>query len=226
MAGFLALTTATSKPKKETPDAQTDAAALAPPQPTATPKSTSPADLEPLALLVSLNCSSKPGNVGCRLLEEFQSADTWVDLPINETVWFGESHGIGGIADGKKELFFFQASGNATGFSGSARTLLPDNAREGQDALKLLAATKVGATVPNSEAAKFMRAPAPPATRHGIVKSRGKSQAFLQTPPVVFIRAKGDRLLVVEHTGNFLTHDSPKGPGSALAWVAELHRLR
>lgn len=225
MAGFLGLTTATSKPKK---DASPDAgAAIPPPAPPApAPTSTSPADIDPLAILLTLNCGSKPGNAGCRLLEEFQSADVWVDLPITETVWFGESNAIGGLADGKKELFFLQVGGSAAGFSASARALLPDNAREAQDAFKLLAATKTGGSVPNSEAAKFMKAASPAATKRSIVKTRGKSQAFLQTPAQVYIRAKGDRLLLVEHTGNFLAHDSAKGPGSALAWVAELHRLR
>lgn len=230
MAGFLALTTATSKPKKSNPGGDVDAAPVTPvpTAPTApiAPKATSPADLEPLAVLVSLNCGAKPGNLGCRLLEEFQNADTWVDLPITETVWFGESHAIGGIADGKKELFFLQVGGSSAGFSGAARTLLPDNAREAQDAFKLLAATRAGAALPNSEAAKFMRTATPPAGKRPIVKTRGKSQAFLQTPTQVYIRAKGDRLLLVEHTGNFLSHESAKGPGSALAWVAELHRLR
>jgi hypothetical protein len=228
MAGFLALTTATSKPKRSTPDADADGASAAP-APTgasAAPKTTSPADLEPLAVLVSLGCRAKPGNVGCRLLEEFDGAETWIDLPITETVWFGETNAIGGIADGKKELFFLQVGGTSAGFTGSARTLLPDNAREAQDAFKLLAATKAGGSVPSSEAARFMRTATPPAGKRAIVKTRGRSQAFAQTPTQVYIRAKGDRLLLVEHTGNFLSHEAGKGPGSALAWVAELHRLK
>jgi hypothetical protein len=219
MAGFLAFTTATSKPKKDG-GAAPDAASAAP----SASQSTSPADVDPTQIASTLGCSGRPGNVGCRLLKEFEGADTWVDLPVVETVWFGESHAIGGLADGKSELFFFQASGGPLGFSGAAQTLLPDNAREAQDAFKLLAATRAGGTVANSEALKFMRTPA--SGRRTIVKTRGKSQALAETPTQVFVRAKGDRLLVVEHTGNFLAHETGKGPGSALAWVAELFRLR
>jgi hypothetical protein len=219
MAGFLAFTTATSKPKKDTSGAP-DAAAAAP----SASASTSPADVDPLAISTTLGCSGKPGNAGCRLLREFDVAETWVDLPVVETVWFGESFAIGGLADGKSELFFLQASGGPLGFSGAARTLLPDNAREAQDAFKLLTATRSGGTVPNSEALKFMRTAV--AAKRTIVKTRGKSQAFADTPTQVYIRAKGDRLLVVEHTGNFLSHEQGKGPGSSLAWVAELFRLR
>jgi hypothetical protein len=227
MAGFLALTTATSKPKKSTPSGDADAAlATPPPPPPAAPAPASAADVDPLAVLLSLNCAAKAGNVGCRLLEQFQDADAWVDLPTTDTVWFGETHAIGGLADGKNELFFFQAGGNAAGSSGSARTLLPDNAREANDAFKLLAATKAGGSVPGSQAAAFMRAAAPPGGRHAIVKTSGKSLALSQKPIQVYVRAKGERLLLVEHTGNFLGHEPGKGPGSALAWVAELHRLR
>jgi hypothetical protein len=71
-----------------------------------------------------------------------------------------------------------------------------------------------------------MRTAPPPGGRHAIVKTSGRSQALSQKPMQVYLRAKGDRLLLVEHTGNFLGHEPGKGPGSALAWVAELHRLR
>ena len=173
---------------------------------------------------MTLGCAGRPGNAGCTLLREFDTADAWVDLPVVETVWFGESHAIGGLADGKSELFFVQVNGGPLGFTGTARTLLPDNAREAQDAFKLLAATRAGTTLPNSEALKFMKTPVD--GKRTIVKTRGKSQAFAETPTQVFIRAKGDRLLIVEHTGNFLAHQNGKGPGSALAWVSELFRLR
>jgi hypothetical protein len=221
MAGFLAFTTATSKPKKDVDSGAADAA----PAPTSTAtQNTSPADVDPIAIATTLGCESKPGNVGCKLLKEFDSADTWVGLPIAETVWFGETNAIGGIADGKKEFFYVQVSGGPLGSTGAAHTLLPDNAREAQDAVKLLTATRLGNTVPNSEAWKFMKTPS--GGRRTILKTRGKSQTFAETPPAVFIRARGDRLVIVEHTGNFIAHESGKGPGSARAWVAELHLLR
>jgi len=223
MAGFLAFTTATSRPKKDAgSDSGADAATT--PAPSATSANAPPADVDPVAISITLGCAGRPGNAGCTLLREFDAADAWVDLPVVETVWFGESHAIGGLADGKSELFFVQVNGGPLGFTGTARTLLPDNAREAQDAFKLLAATRAGTALPNSDALKFMKTPVD--GKRTIVRTRGKSQAFAETPTQVFIRAKGDRLLIVEHTGNFLAHENGKGPGSALAWVSELFRLR
>jgi hypothetical protein len=222
MGGFLALATATSKPRKDT----ADAGDAAPPSPPPSAQTAGPNDLEPLRVFATLGCDAKPANLGCSLLKEFEGGSSWVALPFPEEVWFGESTAIGGIADGKKELFFLQVSGSPAGFVGSARTLLPDNAREARDAAALLAATRLGNALPNSQAAAFMKTSAPVGGRRTLVKTSGKSQAFAQTPTQVFIRAKGERLLVVEHNGNFLSHDSPKGPGSALAWVAELFRVR
>ena len=223
MAGFLAFTTATSRPKKDAgSDSGADASTT--PAPSATSANAPPADVDPVAISVTLGCAGRPGNAGCTLLREFDAADAWVDLPVVETVWFGESHAIGGLADGKSELFFVQVNGGPLGFTGTARTLLPDNAREAQDAFKLLAATRAGTALPNSDALKFMKTPVD--GKRTIVRTRGKSQAFAETPTQVFIRAKGDRLLIVEHTGNFLAHENGKGPGSALAWVSELFRLR
>jgi hypothetical protein len=223
MAGFLAFTTATSKPRKDGGD---DGGADAATTPTATASAANapPADVEPAAIAVTLGCSGRPGNAGCTLLRDFDAADAWLDLPVVETVWFGESHAIGGLADGKSELFYVQVSGGPLGITGTARTLLPDNAREAQDAFKLLAATRAGTSLPSSDALRFMKTPAD--GKRTIVRTRGKSQALAETPTQVFIRAKGDRLLVVEHTGNFLAHENGKGPGSSLAWVSELFRLR
>lgn len=222
MAGFLAFTTATSRPKKDAGgEGGADATA---PAVSATSTNGPPADVDPVAISATLGCTGRPGNAGCALLREFDGADIWADLPVVETVWFGESHAIGGLADGKSELFFVQVNGGPLGFTGTARTLLPDNAREAQDAFKLLAATRAGTTLPNSDALKFMKTPVD--GKRTIVRTRGKSQAFAETPTQIFIRAKGDRLLIVEHTGNFLAHENGKGPGSALAWVSELFRLR
>ena len=221
MGGFLLLATATSKPKKDQADAG-DAA----PAPVASTQTTGPNDIEALRIFATLGCDAKPANVGCSLLREFEGGSTWVALPFPEEVWFGESTAIGGLADGKKELFFLQVSGSAAGFVGSSRPLLPDNAGEARDAAALLAAARLGNALPNSQAATFMKTSVPAAGRQTLVRTSGRSQTFAQPRPQVFIRAKGERLLLVEHNGNFLSHDSPKGPGSALAWVAELFRVR
>ena len=53
-----------------------------------------------------------------------------------------------------------------------------------------------------------------------------ESQALQQFPTQTFIRKKGNRLLIVERTGSPLGHDSLKGPGTALTWVAELFPLK
>jgi hypothetical protein len=223
MAGFLAFTTATSRPKKDGAiDGSADAAA--PPPSSSTAANAPPADVDPSAISVTLGCSGRPGNAGCALLRDFDTADAWENLPVVETVWFGESHAIGGLADGKSELFYVQVNGGQLGFTGTAHTLLPDNAREAQDAFKLLAATRAGTTLPNSEALTFMKTPGD--GKRTIVRTRGKSQAFAETPTQVFIRTKGDKLLILEHTGNFIAHETGKGPGSARAWVSELFRLR
>lgn len=222
MAAFLAFTTATSKPKKDAPSVADAADAV--PAPSATAANAPPADVDPAAIAVTLGCANRPGNAGCALLRDFDTADALVDLPAVETVWFGESHAIGGLADGKSELFYVQVNAGPLGLTGIAHTLLPDNAHEAQDAFKLLAAARAGTTLPSSEALKFMKTPAE--GKRTVLRTRGRSQTFAETPPQVFLRAKGDRLLVVEHTGNFIAHETGKGPGSALAWVSELFRLR
>jgi hypothetical protein len=224
MAGFLALTTATSKPKSNLDAGTVEAGAPPSSSASASAQPILPADVDSNALYATLGCDAKPGNVGCKLLKDFDAADPWAGPPVPETVWFGETNAIGGIADGKKEFLYVQISGSPLGLSGGAHVLLPDNPREAQDALKLLNATRLGSTVPGSEALKFMLTPS--GGRRTITKTRGKSQTFSETPPQVFIRARGERLLVVEHTGNFIAHESKKGPGSALAWVAELNLLR
>jgi hypothetical protein len=224
MAGFLALTTATSKPKKDT-DATPSATPPVAPVPTPSASaSAGPADVDPNAIATTLGCEGRPGNVGCKLLKDFETADAWSGSPVPETVWFGESNAIGGIADGKKEFFYLQASGGPLGFTADVHTLMPDNAREAQDAVKLLTALRLGSTVPGSKALEYMKIPA--SGRRTIVKTNGKSQVLATTPPQVFIRQRGDRLYVVEHNGNFIAHETGKGPGSALAWVAELIMLR
>jgi hypothetical protein len=228
MAGFLAFTTATSRPKKDT-NSDADGGAdgtngTSVPAPSTSAANAPPPDVDPTTIAQALGCAARAGNAGCALLREFDAAGPLFDLPSVETVWFGETHAIGGLADGKAEMFYLQISSGALGLTGAGRTLLPDNAHEAQDAFKVLAAARAGTPVASSDAAAFMKTPLD--GKRTIVKTRGKSMAFAETPPQVFIRAKGDHLLVVEHTGNFIAHQSGKGPGSALAWVAELFRLR
>ena len=87
MIGFVAFTTATSKPRKnnDRPAPLPDT----PPAPTsfATP---APVDVDALFLAATLACGGKPANTGCKLLKEFDLAPAWVDLPVEPAVWFGE----------------------------------------------------------------------------------------------------------------------------------------
>jgi hypothetical protein len=223
MAGFLVLTTATKQKRSEpAPDA---AAASGSSAITAPAADAAPNDVDPRAVASTLGCASKVANAGCSLLDDFATASTWTQFPLSDDVWFGETNGIGGIADGKKELLYLQVTRRAGGFSASAHTLIAEDPKSAQDAAKLLAATRLGNPLPTSAAGTFMRSSSGGAMLP-LLRTRGASQTLVQTPPQVFIRAKGDRVLIVEYTGNFLAHESAKGPGSALAWVGEVYRLR
>jgi hypothetical protein len=223
---FAALNAGTSKAKKDSSSSSSGSSPVTTFTPTAPPPSPiSPVDIDGLVDFTTLGCNGKPANAGCKLLKEFDTADVWVEIPTDQ-LYFGEAIGIGGVADGKKELFFMQAATGAGAFVGSARTLLTDNAKETADAQKLLVASKAGTSVPGSEAAKFMRNVPPAGGSRTIVRTRGRSHAFVQFPTQTYIRAKGDHIIVVEFTGAPLGHDSTRGPGAALGWVSELFRVR
>lgn len=223
MVGFLALTTATSKPKKTS---SFDAGTVTPTVPTtvATPTSeplgASPADVDVVQINNSLGCSRTSTKPNCRLLTEFDDATTWSDMPILDSVWFGESIGIGGDADGKKDFFFMQIGAGSTPatFLAAEASLDPGNEKEKQEATRLLWTTKAGGAAPNSEVAKFMR-------RHSLDRklvqmTRGKSHKLQGI--TVFVRKKGPRVLLVEYNnGSTITHTI----GGAKAWVAELWKL-
>lgn len=222
MLGFVALTTATSKPKKTS---SFDAGTMTPTVPTTVatsePLGASPPDVDIVQINNSLGCSRASTKPSCRLLTEFDDATTWSDMPIIDAVWYGESTGIGGDADGKKDLFFLQIGAGSTPatFNAGVATLLPDNDKEKQEATRLLWTTKAGGAVPGSESAKFMR-------RHAIDRrlvrmTRGKSHMLQGLG--VYIRKKGAQVLVVEYNdGAIITHKI----GGAKAWVAETWLLR
>ena len=227
MLGFVAFTTATSKPKKnDAGTTTTNTPTFDPPSTPTPPINAIPVDVDLATLNIVLSCNAKPTNPGCRLIKEFDAADVWFDLPVVDTLWYGEINGVSGAAEGKKELFFVQAGSGSGGFFGAARTLTADNPKELGEAQKLLTAVKLGTTLPNNDALRFMRGATPLNVRRGIARTRGRSQTFLQNPIPVYIRAKGDRLLIIEFSGSFIGHGGGKGPGSALAWVGELFRVR
>jgi hypothetical protein len=229
MVGFLALTTATSKPKKTSSSSgyvppptytPTTTTPTTSPTPTSKPLGARPADVDIVEINNTLGCSRTSTKPGCRLLTEFDDADTWSDMPIIDAVWYGEATAIGGDVDGKKDLFFLQIGAGTTPatFLAAVKTLVPDNDKEKQEATRLLWAVKGGGAVPGSESAKFMKRSG--GERKLVQLTRGKSHAL--EGQGVYIRKKGLRVLVVEYTGG-----SPIGHriGSAKAWVAETWKL-
>lgn len=213
--GFTVMLAATSKPKKDD----------APPQPTAknapvVPGVGVPVDIDIVNVTMATGCDKKPAHAGCKLLRDFDGAEPYVDMPKTKVVWYGESIGLGGAGDAKVEPFFVQVAPTQAGFGASARSLIPENAKEKKDAADLLAAVKVGHSIPASEAAAFMRNATPPHGMLNVVLTKGRSHALVETPTKVYLRRTGNRLLVLEYSGSPLGHDSAGG-AVASGWIAE-----
>jgi hypothetical protein len=182
-------------------------------------------DIDVVLVTSATGCATKPSSPGCKLLRDFDTADTYVDLPAGKVIWYGESYGIGGAPEGTKEPFFVNVEKNMTGWGVAARSLIPDNAKEKKDAEDLLAATKVGAARPASEAASFMRTAQPPGGLRNIVKTKGRSHVLVETPSKVYLRRAGNRLLILEYSGSPIGHDRAGGV-PAIAWIAETWILK
>src|SRR5262245_21882658 len=114
MVGFAVMTMATSKAKKTSSSSGGT-----------TTTTYKPLDVDIPLMMAALGCSRSSTKPACKLLVEFDDADTWIDIPIIETVYYGEITGIGNDMDGKKEYYFLQiGAGAAAGsFTGSAREL-------------------------------------------------------------------------------------------------------
>jgi len=172
-----------------------------------------------LAKMGSLaRCATQTTHPACRLLKDFEAAGTYSEA-ASKILWFGESIGIGGSADATREPFFVQIETTPTGPAGAARTLIYDNAAERADGNALLAAVKVGRTVPGSKSAAFMRTVPPPGGPKRLLKVRGRSLAFVETPLKTYVRRIGNRLIVLEFDGSLLGHD--RTTLTAQAWIAE-----
>ena len=220
IAGFTLMLAATSKPKGESSGSTSSGA-------TGTSGGTSitnPADIDLVLVTSVTGCDKKTTSVGCKLLKDFDQADTYVDMPASKVVWYGESYALV-TTDGTKEPFFANIEKTATGFGGAARSLIPENPKEKKDADDLLAASKSARAVPTSEAAKFMRSVAPPGGLRNIVKTKGRSHAFVEAPTKVYLRRIGDRLLILEYSGSPLGHDSAGGV-VATAWISQTWILK
>jgi hypothetical protein len=227
IAAFTLMLAATSKPKSGSSGSSGTTGTSGSSGASGTAESTNriPADIDLVLVTTSTGCDKKLTSPGCKLLRDFDQADTYVDFPVTKIVWFGESYGLGGAGDAAKEPFFVNVEKGAAGFAGAARTLIPENPKEKKDSDTLLAATKAGHSVPNSEAAKFMLDAKPPGGLLTIVKTKGRSHALSEIPTKVYVRRLGDRLLILEYTGSPIGHDRAGGV-AATAWIAETWPLK
>jgi hypothetical protein len=223
MVGFMAMNAGTSKPRPAGLDGAATAAAATSATTTATATAaTTPPDVDVGAMRTTLACGAKATLAGCKLLDDFDGADEWRDVPTADTVFYGETNGIGGAGDGQKEFFFLQVEAVPGSIQGAARTLIPETPKEKDDCTKLLAATRAGNALAGSPAVTFMRGRPP--GKHTVVKSAGKSQTLSGTH--VFMRRKGDRVLIVEYLNGVALGHGGKTNVQANGWVAELFLLR
>lgn len=218
IAGFSLMLAATSKSKPGTGSSSTSGGA----DPTLGVKP----DIDIVLVTSAVGCDKKPSATGCKLLRDFDAADTYVDVPLTKVVWYGESYGLGGGAtDTTKEPFFVNVEKTSTGFGAAARSLIPENPKEKVDSDNLLVATKAGRAVPTSEAASFMRTAAPPGGLRNMVKTKGRSHVLVEVPSKVYFRRTGNRLLILEYSGSPIGHDRAGGV-AAMAWIAETWILK
>ncbi len=220
MCAFMTMNAATSKARPDASEAGAKPVASIAPEAATTP--TVPPDLDIGAMKSALGCATKATLAGCKLLDDFDAADAWNDVPTAETVFYGETNAIGGSGEGQKELFFLHVEAVPGSIQGSAHTFVPETPKDKDDATRLLAATRAGSAVPNSAAAKFMRERGP--GKHSVVKTTGKSQTLSGTH--VFMRKKNDRILVVEYFNGVALGHGGKTNVQADGWAAELFVLR
>ncbi|MBX3233112.1 MAG: hypothetical protein KIT84_13160 [Labilithrix sp.] len=224
LAGFTSMLAGTSKSKSTSPEPAPSAAALPAETSMTVEKMATQPDVSLAAVSVLARCATEKTHPACRLLKDFEAAPTYTETAAT-VLWFGESIGIGGAGDTTKEPLFVTLELSPSGLAGAARVLLYDDAAERKDGDALLAAVKQGKTIPTSKAAKLMRT-APPANGPlKLAKTKGRSLAFVETPPKVYVRKSGDRLLVLEYDpDSSLAHDSRSL--SAKAWIAEAWLVR
>ncbi len=227
LAGFLALNTATDKPKSDTSGTTSSAAPTS-----AVPATKTPVDLDVAAAIKELGCAGKKTD-GCRVLSDFEGASTAPDLPdTGRTFWFGQTYGIGDAGDGKKDFYFLTMSSGAavppTGVSdkdtldatGSAQTLVPSDEYERQDAVAFLGALKAGKKPSVSSAELYITTFRRPKGEAPFVKTVGASSGvfYPDAPLYTFMRKKGDHMVLVEYRGGTTFGDKIM----AKAWVSEL----
>ncbi|MGZ5969711.1 MAG: hypothetical protein ACXWP4_18690 [Polyangiales bacterium] len=203
-----------------------------------------PKDVDVDAVLSDVKCKSDDDRKGCSCLREFDSAKAFDDLPDDGgSTWVGRTYALGGSGDGTKQYFFLQLkSGKADDdtiesaklkadavldVKASARALFPENDDEEADAKSLVKAASGGAKAPkDSEAAKFVRTSKPENGYHPVAKTKGKSKIIAEEHGAAYMRADGDRLLLVEAGEGDINMGDKKKKLTAKAFCTELWKVR
>jgi hypothetical protein len=222
VCGFTLMLAGTSKSKQD---------ASNPPPPPTTPTSTptltptnqlSGAPDVDLKVVDALVGCPKSGHPACRLLTDFALGTPYNDTPAspNDVVWYGETIGLGGPGNMKKEYFFVQVEGTPDGPNASPRSLIPGNAKETKEASDLVAALRSNKPLPQNSALSYIKTTGSTNMKR-LMKSGGTSTEFqTELPRMTYMRRIGNRLLVLEYTGSSLGHGG-NGAVSANGWIAE-----
>lgn len=222
VCGFTLMLAGTSKSKTDnsstppppTPTSNTN------PTPTTQPVSGSP-DVDLTTVNALVGCP-KSGHPACRLLTDFALGTPYNDTPAspNNVVWYGETTGMGGAGNFKKEFFFVQVEGTPSGPNASPRSLIPGNAKETKEASDLVAALRNNKPLPNNSALTYIKTTGG-SNMKPLMKSAGTSTEFqTELPRMTYMRRNGNRLLILEYTGTSLGHGGT-GATSANGWIAE-----
>src|SRR6478672_10933685 len=86
MVGFTLMLAATSKAKNN--PSSTSSSTSSSSGAVADPRGGMPADVDIVLVTSVTGCDKKGSTTGCKLLRDFDSADTYVDLPATKVVWY------------------------------------------------------------------------------------------------------------------------------------------
>lgn len=218
VCGFTLMLAGTSKSGSSSPSPRP--APVPTPVTTNSPLPGASPDVDLAAVNAAANCP-KSGLSACRLLTDFALGTPYIDTPAGNgnVVWYGETTGLGGPGNGKKEFFFVQVESTPQGANASPRSLIPSNAKETKEASDLVAALRGSKAVPNNSALAYIKS-AGGNMKH-LIRSSGQSTEFeTELPRMTYMRRIGNRLLVLEYTGSPLGHGGT-GAVSANGWIAE-----
>ena len=203
-----------------------------------------PKDLDVEDRTSSVKCKSDDDRKGCSCLADFDKAKTFDDFPDDgSTLWVGRTYALGGSGDGTKQYFFMQLkAGKAEDeaietaklkaeavldFKGSVHALFPENDDEETDAKAVVKAASSGGKVDKeSEAVKFMRGLKPDHGYAPFAKTKGVSKLLGDEHGTAYLRADGDRALLVEAGEGEIDMGWKKKKLSAKLFCSELWKVR